>query len=136
MPEPCPSRRRWYQFSTRTLIVVLTIVGVACGWLAREWKFVRDRRAFDVAARATGGGYAFSAQDSMAASWPQPIPDAEYKTRWPPKVPVWRRWLGDEPYGLVMVPDQWTEGEARKTAALFPEGWTFWRGRAVGPVRR
>ncbi len=133
MPELPKSRRRWFQFGLRALIVVMTFSGLFLGWLAREWKFVRDRRAFDVAARACHGGYAFSVADSMAANWPQPISEQERETRGPPQVPVWRRWLGDEPYGLVMVPDVWTKTMAQETAALFPEGWVFWRGELLSP---
>ena len=77
MPNPPNYRRRWFQFGLSTLIVIMTLVGVSLGWLARERKFVRDRRAFDVAARACRGGYAFSVADSTAANWPQPISPAE-----------------------------------------------------------
>ena len=40
--------RRWFRFNLRTLLVLLTFLGVAFGWLSVQVKWIRDRhRAVD-----------------------------------------------------------------------------------------
>ena len=38
-------RRRWFRFSLRTLLVVLTLAGGAAGWLGVQLKWIQDRHA-------------------------------------------------------------------------------------------
>ncbi|HEY1600840.1 MAG TPA: hypothetical protein VGG64_14625 [Pirellulales bacterium] len=128
MPATLPTRRRWFQFGLGTMLLVITALAVGLGW---ELNFVRARRAFDMRARAEGAGYAFPASASLSASWPEAMRDGEYETRWPPRVPMWREWLGDQPYGLVMVPDAWPKKEAANVERLFPESFVFWRGKRL-----
>lgn len=101
------------------------------GWIAVEWRFVRARRAFDKQAREDGGGYAFPVEFSIMANWPDTVPEQEWKAKGQPTVPIWRRWLGDEPFGLVVVPSNWSQDEARRAADLFPEGFVFWKNNYV-----
>jgi len=37
--------RRWISYSLRTVFVLLTLVGIAIGWLSIQVKWVKDRRA-------------------------------------------------------------------------------------------
>ncbi len=39
-----PTRRRWFQFRLRGLLVAVTLFAVFMGWLGWELKFVRERR--------------------------------------------------------------------------------------------
>ncbi|QEG35921.1 hypothetical protein Pr1d_32290 [Bythopirellula goksoeyrii] len=34
--ETTPTRRRWFRFSVRSLLVVTTLVACALGWIAKE----------------------------------------------------------------------------------------------------
>lgn len=61
MLEPRPTRRRWYRFSLRTLLVVVTVMCVYLGW-AINWK--RQREAFLM----TGGVF-----DHSDSDFPAPI---------------------------------------------------------------
>ena len=38
-------RRRWFSYSLRTGFVLLTLLGMALGWVAVNLKWIRDRRA-------------------------------------------------------------------------------------------
>jgi hypothetical protein len=40
---PAP-KRRWFRFSLRTLFVVVTISGIALGWVAYQLNWIRQRR--------------------------------------------------------------------------------------------
>jgi hypothetical protein len=53
----------------------------------------------------------------------------EWGEAWPPnpRIPFWRKWLGDEPFGLVCVPLRWPESEIVRIRALFPEAFVYWR---------
>jgi hypothetical protein len=138
MPTTSPTRRRWFQFGLGTMFVVVTITGVFFWWLGLEWKYVRDRHAYDVQAsgeNARGGypGYALPADLSLSPGSEDPMSESDRLHRWPPTVPYWRRWLGDEPRGLVMVPSAWSREEAESVAALFPEGFVFWNNERMNP---
>ena len=47
MTETKP-KRRWFRFSLRTLFVLVTIVGVAAGWVAYQLNWIRERHKFVV----------------------------------------------------------------------------------------
>ena len=51
-----PSKRRWYQFSLRTLLAVMALASVASAWLAHERNEVR-RRAEIIATIEKLGGF-------------------------------------------------------------------------------
>ncbi len=38
-----PPKRRWYQFSLRTLLIGVTLLAVACGWAVDHVRLVRER---------------------------------------------------------------------------------------------
>ena len=41
--EPQKPRRRWFQFRLRTLLIVVELLGAACGYVAHEAQVVRER---------------------------------------------------------------------------------------------
>ena len=51
-PNPSKPRRRWFQFSLRTLFVLLTVL---CVWLAVTVERVRKQREAVAAIEAVGG---------------------------------------------------------------------------------
>jgi hypothetical protein len=52
MTETKP-KRRWFRFSLRTMFVVVTLFGVAAGWVAYQLNWIRQRHEF-VSARHSG----------------------------------------------------------------------------------
>ena len=42
---PPERKRRWYQFSLRTLLIVVTLLAVPCAYTGWQAKIVRDRKA-------------------------------------------------------------------------------------------
>ena len=45
-PDNAEPRRRWHQFSLRTLLIGVALLGVACAYLAHEAKIVQARKAW------------------------------------------------------------------------------------------
>ena len=43
--EPPKRKRRWFQFSLRTLLIVVAVLAVLCGYVARQADMVRERKA-------------------------------------------------------------------------------------------
>jgi hypothetical protein len=40
-------KRRWYQFSLRSLLIFVTVFGIACHWCARYYNCAKAREAFE-----------------------------------------------------------------------------------------
>ncbi len=45
MSKPPKRKRRWFQFSLRTLLIGVTLLAVACAYVGWQAKIVRERRA-------------------------------------------------------------------------------------------
>ena len=45
-PAQPKSRRRWYQFSLRTLLIGVVVLSVPCAYVAHEYRIVAARRAW------------------------------------------------------------------------------------------
>ena len=44
-PDPPQRKRRWFQFSLRTLMIAVTLLAVPCAYVGWQVKIVRDRKA-------------------------------------------------------------------------------------------
>ncbi|NQU24227.1 MAG: hypothetical protein HQ567_23340 [Candidatus Nealsonbacteria bacterium] len=91
MPESQPPKRRWYQYSLRTLFVLVTLVAMACSWYAYEMRKAAERRAAVAEIIERGGSVAY-----YGAAHP-----------FRGKPPRWFSWLrklhGDEHLGNVLI---------------------------------
>jgi hypothetical protein len=65
MTETKP-KRRWFRFSLRTLFVLVTVIGVAAGWLANQLNWIRQRHQTRDWARQHGVEYYF---EDTPQSW-------------------------------------------------------------------
>jgi hypothetical protein len=60
-------RLRWFQFSLRTLLIVVTLLAVGCGYVGWQVKIVRGRRAMLRTIDAAGGRYLAINDDDLPA---------------------------------------------------------------------
>ncbi len=92
MPNPPKTKRRWYQYSLRTLFVLMTLFAIACSWYAVEMQKAAKRRAAIADITRLGGRvYYYDDSDPYTAGKP----------------PEWFSWLrklyGDEHLGNAVV---------------------------------
>ena len=116
-------KRRWFRFSLRGLLVIVTVFGCWLGW---QISAIHLRRSTAERIEAEGG---------FVEVWvkPEPIqgngelgltygggervlgPERE------PEIPEWRRWLDDQAFNQITLPSGWTESDLVRARALFPE---------------
>jgi hypothetical protein len=112
MAENRPSPRRRFQFRLRTLMIVVTLLAVACGYIGWQAKIVRERRE-TVRWIETLGGSMHLYDDEWYDGLPRDLPDWKYR---PPFI---RRLLGDMAYCLVVVPHL-GEADDKRIREVFP----------------
>lgn len=66
-------KRRWYQFSLRAMLVVLTFLCFPLGWLAYERNVVRRRDAAVAASKTLGGRLEFDPSEHSRPAWLRPL---------------------------------------------------------------
>ena len=108
----------------------MMVVGAFLGWIGSEIRFVRDRQAYGARVLADVG-YAVPYRVSVYLCTSDDYPHWREEALRVPSVPFWRRWLGDEPFSLVVVPAAWPKQEAMKAKSLFPESPIYWRREAL-----
>ena len=99
------------RFSLASLFVVITIIGVCFYYPV---KLVVDRRAALAWVTQNGGGVV-SVQDAVmnAGHWgPGYLP---------PKIPLWRRFIGDEAIPTIVLPRNCPAEKKKGLQDLFPE---------------
>jgi hypothetical protein len=103
-----PKRRRT-QFGLRGLLIGVTLVACFVGWLAWEWRFVRERKAFAASGKAISVAWLHETEMDESAR-------TQIAKR--VRIPFWRRLLGDDTAMFVNFRRDSDESEAR---VLFPE---------------
>jgi hypothetical protein len=89
------SKRRWFQYSLRMLLVVVTLCAVSCSWLAVKLRQARRQREIVAAIEKLGGDVRYDEWFGR---------DSDQPTRSP--APVWlHNWLGDDFFRTVTVVD-------------------------------
>ncbi len=79
-----PRKRRWYQFSLRTVMIVVTLFCVVGGWFGSEVYRTQHRKQVRIAFESRGGMYFHQERH------PKPFP-----------LPLFRDFLGDIPYERI-----------------------------------
>jgi len=92
-PNPSKPRRRWFQYSLRTLFVLVTVL---CVWLAVTANRARKQRAAVGVIEGLGGRVYYDYEESDPVRW-MLIPAGAIKKPQPPG-PVWLRELIGEEY--------------------------------------
>ncbi|HEV2969140.1 MAG TPA: hypothetical protein VGY55_04060 [Pirellulales bacterium] len=126
--------RRRFQFSLRTLLIGVTLLGVACGYIARQAEMVHDRRAVLADIESNGGGF-FSTVRTTAGfwnrfpNWPdQAIASIGSKDQHDsPAGTMMRTILGDEVVVVIWLPTTVPRSEQDRIRKFIPEAylWKF-----------
>jgi hypothetical protein len=95
-------KRRWFQFSLRSLMIFTMVVAVACGWVGWQAKIVRDRKS--ELNRAVNMRLIGIDSDDRAKA-----------------IPWLRRLFGDVSVNSISMPPDTTIDELDRLRALFPE---------------
>jgi hypothetical protein len=111
-------KRRWFQFSLRTLLVAVTVSAVPLGYVGWQAKIVRERKAL-VDWIARNGGKVYPLRSDNADDQP----------------PFVRRLLGDRPIGAIMFEKPITIEGLHSIQARIPEAEIVAR-RKVESMRR
>jgi hypothetical protein len=89
-PKPKKRKRRWFQFSLRSLLIATLMCAVACGWLGKKIEQKRNERAAFQAIARLGGGMQYDYQLGGSGGTPHG--------------PAWlRKLLGDDFFSDVEV---------------------------------
>lgn len=103
------------QFRLRTLMIVITLLAVACSYIGWQVRRIADRKAtLDIIVHDGGGA---TILDTFQL-------DKVRKT-WGAKddVPLIRRWLGDVHVHLIAMGEKSSWDDYRHVTELFPEAW-------------
>ncbi len=96
-----------FQFRLRTLLIVVTLFAIPCGFVAHEAKIVARRKVWLVAHSCY-----FKISDHVVWSL------HSEREHGPSLV---RLWLGDEPRGTIEVWDSASDEDIKLASSLFPE---------------
>jgi hypothetical protein len=103
--EPPKRKRRWFQFSLRTLMIGVTLLAVPCAYVAHEAKIVAKRKALlakELGPDVTPPGWWRSSESS-------------------PTLPLVQRWLGDQPICSMIIPASLPPSLVEELREAFPE---------------
>ncbi len=104
--DPPKRNRRWFQFSLRTLMIGVTLLAVACGYVASQAKIVRDRSEWRINAPPKSS---YPVKPIIFQGDPAQRPN------------VIRRWPGDVAIDMIDLPPGTPDRDIRTTVTLFPE---------------
>ena len=100
--------------------MLVTIVGVAAGWVSYQSDLIRQRREF---------ANTLDADNDL-----DPNTKAELSRRQPNPISLVRRILGDHGYGILVLPEKYDQRLIDKANELFPEALIWrWGGHYTGP---
>ena len=111
--QPKP-RRRWYQFSLRTMLIGVALLSLLCARFAHEAMTVHERRAWLEANPQRSLGIRDAAPSYRFA-----------EGNWSRRPSIVRLWLGDEARDAVFVEYSAPLDKKKVATTLFPEADVF-----------
>ena len=99
------------------MFVVVTVLALWLGW---ELKFIRERQKMRQ--------WLFDHDGAAGTAWDAGMAEDAVK------IPVWRRWLGDEPTALVALDDKSAAAHEGRARRLFPEAIILRMSELVPPA--
>jgi alpha-D-ribose 1-methylphosphonate 5-triphosphate synthase subunit PhnL len=103
---PPKRKTRRLQFRLRTLMIVVALLAVACGYVASQAKIVRDRSEWRINAPPKSS---------------YPVKPIIFQGDPAQRSNVIRRWLGDVAIDMIDLPPGTPDKDIRTTVTLFPE---------------
>jgi hypothetical protein len=117
--EPPRRKRRWFQFSLRTLLVGVVLLAVVCGYVGRQVAIVKEREAM-AAAPGVDSVVAANPRDMFTPlSSGSGIVHVTSDSR--EGLPWFRSWLGDRYYLGVSLDRSTSDDEITRYKQVFPE---------------
>jgi hypothetical protein len=116
-------KQRWFRYSLRGMLLLIAVAAV---WLAWEVNRVRARRQF---VAQFGSRYSFVSAAQWQAGEAMRIADRRDNSP-PNEISRFRELLGDSAIQHYTLPMGWSNEEAERVGALFPEAAVG----AVGPA--
>jgi hypothetical protein len=106
--DPPKRKRRWFQFSLRSLLIGVTLLAVVCAYVSWQMRIVAVERR-DAAVKYP--------------TWETLPTPANYQgmTRERPVAPWPLCWFGEEGYALMVLPEKTPHDEIERLRKLFPE---------------
>lgn len=111
--EPPKRKRRWFQSSLRTLMVMVTLLAVPLGYMGWQVKIVHRREAMKSKLIRLGGECRTSSEELQ-----DPFFDGKITV---PKLPWIRELLGDEPMWSLYIPQAVSKPDTDEITTEFPE---------------
>jgi hypothetical protein len=120
--EPPKRKRRWFQFSLRTLMIVITLFCVlAGGYVIRLHSIIGERRAeLDRLIALESKGELSWLGHGDDSSIPPDLDSEPFEQA--SRSPL-RRFLGDEAVGVICFVKRPTDDEVQRLARIFPEAF-------------
>jgi len=104
--DEAPKRRR-FRFSLRTLFIATTLLAIWFGW---QVHIVRERQDWRKWLEDNDGSFV------SVAAW-----NARPKHASAADVPIYRKWLGDEPAARIALPHGTEPADVHRAKSVFPE---------------
>jgi hypothetical protein len=119
--QPAPRRR--FQFSLRTLMIGVTLLAAACGYVAWQAKIVQERKAVaDLVQYRYNGAVYWSSEVKRLSPTASGLRILQDGIVLPLREVSWlRRWLGDDAATYILYRMQMPKDEITRMKAAFPE---------------
>jgi hypothetical protein len=119
-------KRRWFQFSLRSLLIVVAVTAVACAWFAHEAHAVQQRKTLRKWIEEGGG-------TCVANDLGRQIPSVPPGSRIDEPSFV-RRWLGDQTVRAIFLPRKTSDRDLQRIRTCFPGASLIPQGFDVDPM--
>ena len=103
-----------FQFSLRTLFIVVTLLSIPCGYVGYQAKIVAERKSMQDRIKEIGGSVILAAE--MPHSW-------WHEDNERPTVNWIRSWLGDEAFDEIVIPRASSLRDTIEVCETFPEAY-------------